>query len=64
MGSRTKLQGKLVVITGASSGIGRACAFAFAHEGTRLILAARSEFSLKALEKEIRSLGAEAHFQI
>ncbi len=37
----TKLEGQIVFITGASSGIGAACARAFAGEGARLLLAAR-----------------------
>jgi 3-hydroxy acid dehydrogenase / malonic semialdehyde reductase len=40
---------KTVLITGASSGIGRACAEIFAHEGARLILAARREDRLADL---------------
>ena len=52
----TSLKGKIVFITGASSGIGAATAMAFAAEGARLLLAARragrlAEVASKALEK-------------
>jgi NAD(P)-dependent dehydrogenase (short-subunit alcohol dehydrogenase family) len=50
----------VVVITGASSGIGRACALAFARRGARLVLAARSESSLQDVASECRACGAEA----
>ena len=50
------LKGKIVFITGASSGIGAATALAFAAEGARLLLAARragklAEVASKALEQ-------------
>ena len=48
------LKDKIVFITGASSGIGRASAFAFAGEGADLILAARRIDRLKELEIELK----------
>jgi len=53
------LQGKIVVITGASSGAGRALAEAFAEQGAHLVLAARSRESLDRSAEECRTLGAE-----
>ena len=44
------LKNKIVFITGASSGIGRSCARAFAAQGTKLILAARRAERLEELE--------------
>ncbi|MEZ5363368.1 MAG: SDR family NAD(P)-dependent oxidoreductase [Bryobacterales bacterium] len=44
--SRLQLRDKTVLITGASAGIGRACALAFAAEGARLILTGRSREQL------------------
>ena len=48
-----ELGGKRVLITGASRGIGKACARAFAAEGADLLLAARDEALLNALAAEI-----------
>src|SRR5882757_2244107 len=47
------LRGKGVLVTGASSGIGRASAKAFAQEGMRVAITARSSDKLEALAREI-----------
>ena len=53
------LRGKTVVITGASSGIGRSCARSFAAAGCRLILAARRQDRLDQLAAEVRETGTD-----
>ena len=57
-----RLAGKSVVLTGASSGIGRACALRFAGEGARVVLADRQREAGLALEREIDALGGTSHF--
>jgi 3-hydroxy acid dehydrogenase/malonic semialdehyde reductase len=52
------LDGEVVFVTGASSGIGGACARAFAREGARLLLAARRIERLDRLAPELRDLGS------
>jgi serine 3-dehydrogenase len=47
------IKNKLILITGATSGIGEACAKLFAKEGAKLILAARSEAKLKKLAQSL-----------
>jgi NAD(P)-dependent dehydrogenase (short-subunit alcohol dehydrogenase family) len=54
----------VVLITGALTGIGRATAIAFAKEGARLVVSGRKEAEGKALEAELRRLGAEAEFVV
>jgi len=53
-----KLNGSVVFITGASSGIGEACAFAFAQEGARLLLAARRIDRLEEAKPKLLAAGA------
>ncbi len=54
------LKGKIVFVTGASSGIGAATALAFAAEGARLLLAARRADKLAAVAAEALARGAAA----
>lgn len=49
------MQGKIAIVTGASSGIGRAVAAVFAQNGATVVAVGRSEKELKALSKEVRS---------
>ena len=55
---------QVVVIMGASSGIGRGAALAFARRGARLVVAARSEPALQSLVQEIRELGGAAEYVV
>ncbi len=55
-----KIEGSVVIVTGASSGIGRALARRFAEEGAAVVLAARSADKLEALARELRERGGEA----
>jgi 3-oxoacyl-[acyl-carrier protein] reductase len=57
------LGGKVVMITGASKGLGRAMAQAFAAEGARLSICARGAEALKQAEGELRAAGAEVFAQ-
>jgi NAD(P)-dependent dehydrogenase (short-subunit alcohol dehydrogenase family) len=52
----------VIIITGALTGIGRATALAFARERATVVVSGRREAEGKALENELRSLGAEAAF--
>lgn len=58
------IQGKVVIITGASSGIGEATARRLAGAGAKLMLAARREERLQALVEDIRQAGGEAAYQV
>jgi NAD(P)-dependent dehydrogenase (short-subunit alcohol dehydrogenase family) len=53
------LEGKVAMITGASQGLGRALALAFAREGARVVINSRSEETIRPVAEEAESLGAE-----
>lgn len=53
------LEGKVALITGASQGLGRALALAYAREGAKLAINARSEDSIRPVADEAESTGAE-----
>jgi NAD(P)-dependent dehydrogenase (short-subunit alcohol dehydrogenase family) len=52
----------VVLITGALTGIGRATALAFAHEGARVVISGRRDEAGQQLVAELRTLGAEAEY--
>ena len=54
-----EMQGKVALITGASSGIGRATAIKFASEGAKVAIVARREDKLNEVAKEIEAKGGE-----
>lgn len=54
------LEGRVALVTGASQGIGRACALRLAHEGASVALAARNVERLQQVESEIASAGGQA----
>jgi 3-hydroxy acid dehydrogenase/malonic semialdehyde reductase len=57
-----RIKDKLVMITGASAGIGRACAERFAADGARLVLTARRLERLEALQAKLKQAhGVEIH---
>ncbi len=58
------LKEKVVVVTGASSGIGEALSKVYAAAGAKVVLAARQEEKLKSVVAEIKSAGGEALYSV
>src|SRR5436190_21728998 len=55
------MQNRVALVTGASRGIGKACAFALSEAGGRVALAARQRDKLEEVAAEIRSRSGEAY---
>ena len=58
--SPKNLAGRIALVTGASRGIGRAVALELARRGAHVIVLARTQGALEALDDEIRAVGSEA----
>ncbi len=58
--SDKKFTGKVAVVTGATSGIGHACAVGFAKEGANVVCVGRKEEALQEVAQELRNAGVEA----
>ncbi len=56
-----ELQGKVVVVTGGSKGIGLACAAAFAREGAKVAIIPRDTVNLKAARSQLMAAQLNAH---
>ena len=55
-----KLKGKVAIITGGGTGIGKAISFAYANEGATVVVAARNFSRLEEVAKDIKSRGGKA----
>jgi len=53
------MKNKVVIITGASSGIGEACAISFANKGAKIVIAARNMDKLTNVANQITKIGVE-----
>ncbi|MEM6573983.1 MAG: SDR family oxidoreductase [Pseudomonadota bacterium] len=60
----TAVKGKVVVVTGGSSGIGRACAIQLASRGAKVVVVARKEQELKETVAEMKAAGGDAYYYV
>lgn len=58
------IKNKVVIITGASSGIGKATALLLAESGAKVVLAARNQEKLKKAVNEIKERNGEAVYKV
>ena len=58
--TKKQLEGRTALVTGASQGIGRAIALAFARNGANIVVTARSEDKLRALATDAEAMGVQA----
>ena len=63
LSKKKNIAGKVVVVTGASSGVGLATATLFAKQGCRLVLASRGEQPLQDAAEQCQNLGADVIYQ-
>lgn len=57
-------QGKVVLITGASKGIGKSIAQSFAQKGAKVVLLSRTQADLKSVQDDIKKKGGEASYVV
>ncbi len=55
-----QFNGKVAFVTGATSGIGKACAIAFANAGAKVVCVGRKEDALREVAEKIREIGTES----
>src|SRR5215467_14305063 len=60
MVNERQFNGKIAFVTGATSGIGQACAIAFARAGAKVVCVGRKAEALRDIDKKIRETGSEA----
>lgn len=60
MESQVSLPGRVALVTGASQGIGKACALALAEAGANVALGARTLYNLQFVAKDVEDLGRKA----
>ena len=64
MAKQNEYRDKVVVITGASGGVGRVTAWEFGKQGAKVVLLARDRAQLEATKQEVESHGGQAHYII